>query len=106
MLIIMLMIMLMILLMIMLMILLMIMLMLMIKITIKLVIMIMLMTVVLLDALVSLVSSWTLRAPGQLVRYLRPSVGLVLGGENFILGKNLRARQKEFIAQMFFKWAF
>jgi hypothetical protein len=108
MLIIMLMIMLMILLMIMLMILLMIMLvlMLMIKVMIKLVIMIMLMTVVLLDALVSLVSSWTLCAPGQLVRYLIPSVGLVLGGEIFILGKNLRARQKEFIAQMFFKWAF
>jgi hypothetical protein len=40
------------------------------------------------------------------VRYLRLSVGLVLGGEIFILGKNLLARQKEFIARMFFKWAF
>jgi hypothetical protein len=54
---------------------------------------------------VSPVSPWTIRAPGQLVRYLRPSVGLVLGGENFILGKNLSAGQTEFIAWMFFKWA-
>jgi hypothetical protein len=59
-----------------------------------------------LDALVSPVSPWTLRSPGQLVRYLRLSVGLVLGWEIFIFGKNLRARQKEFIAWTFFKWAF
>jgi hypothetical protein len=59
-----------------------------------------------LDALVSPVSPWTLRAPGQLVRYLRLSLGLVLGGEKIILGKNLRARQKEFIAWTLFKWAF
>jgi hypothetical protein len=44
---------------------------------------------------------WTLRAPDQLGRYLRPSVGLVLGGQNSILGENLCARQKEFIARMF-----
>jgi hypothetical protein len=49
------------------------------------------MLMLLLDAFVSLVSPWTLCAPGQLVRYLRPSVGLVLGGGNFILGKDLRA---------------
>jgi hypothetical protein len=55
---------------------------------------------------VSPASPWTLRAPGQVGRYLCLSVGLVLGGEHFILGKNLRARQKEFIAWMFFKWAF
>jgi hypothetical protein len=61
---------------------------------------------VFLDTLVSPVSPRTLRAPDQLVRHLRPSVGLVLGGQNCILGKNLCARQKEFIARMFFKWAF
>jgi hypothetical protein len=61
---------------------------------------------VLLDALVYPVSPWTLRAPDQLVRYLRPSVGLVLGGQNCTLGKNLCARQKKFIARMFFKWTF
>jgi hypothetical protein len=59
-----------------------------------------------LDTLVSPVSPWTLRAPHELVQYLRPSAGLVLGGKNCILGKNLCAQQKEFIARMFFKWAF
>jgi hypothetical protein len=38
---------------------------------------------------VSPVSPWTLRAPGQLVRYLRLSVGLVLGGEIFYLAEKL-----------------
>jgi hypothetical protein len=31
------------------------------------------------------VSPWNLRAPDQLVRYLRPSIGLVLGGQTCIL---------------------
>jgi hypothetical protein len=48
----------------------------------------MLMLMVLLDTLVSHVSPWTLCAPDQVVRYVRPSVGLVLGGQIFILGKN------------------
>jgi hypothetical protein len=58
------------------------------------------------DTIVSPVSLWTLRAPDQLVRHLGPSVGLVLCGQNRILGKNLCAQQKKFIAWMFFKWAF
>jgi hypothetical protein len=49
---------------------------------------------------VSPVSSWTLRALDQVGRYLCLSVGQVLGG------KKLCAGQKEFIAHMFFKWAF
>jgi hypothetical protein len=52
------------------------------------------------------VSPWVLHSPDQLVRHLRPSVGLVLGGQKIILGKNLCAHQKEFIARMFLKWAF
>jgi hypothetical protein len=36
---------------------------------------------VLLDNIMSPVSPWTLRAPDQLVRHLRPSVGMVLGGK-------------------------
>jgi hypothetical protein len=40
---------------------------------------------VLLDALVYPVSLVTLRAPGQVVRYLRLSGGKVLGGEHFFL---------------------
>jgi hypothetical protein len=47
----------------------------------------MIMIMVLLDALVSPVSPWTLRAPGQVVRYLRLSGGQVLGGEHFFGGK-------------------
>jgi hypothetical protein len=52
------------------------------------------------------VSPWTLRAPDQLVRHLRPSVWLVLCGRTVSCEKNLCARQTEFIARMFFKWAF
>jgi hypothetical protein len=37
-----------------------------------------------LDTLVFPVSPWKLRAPDQLVRYLRPSVWLVLGGRTCI----------------------
>jgi hypothetical protein len=40
---------------------------------------------VFLDALVSPVSPWTLRAPGQVVRNLRLSVGQVLSGEHFYI---------------------
>jgi hypothetical protein len=54
----------------------------------------------------SSVSPWTLRAPDQLMRYVHPSVGLVLGGKQCILGENVCARQTEFIARMFFKWPF
>jgi hypothetical protein len=103
---IMLMIMLMLMLMLMLMRMLMLMLMLMLMRMIMRMIMIMIIIMVFLDTLVFPVSPWTLRAPDQLVRYLRPSVGLVLGGQTCILWKNLCARQTEFIAQMFFKWAF
>jgi hypothetical protein len=71
-----------------------------------LVIMLLLMIMVFLDTLLFPVSPWTLRAPDQLVRYLCPSVGLVLGGQTCTLWKELCARQTEFIARIFFKWAF
>jgi hypothetical protein len=48
-------------------------------------IMLMIMLMVFLDTLVFPVSPWTLRTTDQLVRYLRPSVGLVLGGQTCIL---------------------
>jgi hypothetical protein len=44
-----------------------------------------LMIMVFVDTLVFPVSPWTLRAPDQLVRYLRPSVWLVLCGRTCIL---------------------
>jgi hypothetical protein len=65
------------------MIMIMIMLMLMLMIMLLMTIIIILMLIVLLQTLVSPVSPWTLRAPGQVVRYLRLSVGMVLSrGEN------------------------
>jgi hypothetical protein len=73
---------------------LMLMIVLMIMIMLMLVIMLMIMLVVLLETPVSPVSLWTPRAPGQIGRYLRLSVGLVLRGIFFNLGENLACSTK------------
>jgi hypothetical protein len=51
------------------------------------------------------VSAWTLRAPDQLVRYLRPTVWLVLC-ERTVSCEKTCVLERKFIARMFFKWAF
>jgi hypothetical protein len=68
--------------------------------------MIMLMLMVFLDALVSPVSPWTLRALDQLVRYLHLSVGLVLGGQHCILGGKLVCSTKGICSTDVFQMGF